>query len=241
MDSTESSDAELAFYSAISLLRLDGYSLDFAYKDFASLRATVEMRGKTITARVSTGFKAAPQDVVNGLAIHLLQRLSRRDAGADYYVSAYKEFMKRESTAKLDGAMRRTRARIMHAHGKAYDLNDVLARVRKDYAEIVGSTAVAGIGWSQRLGRRVLGVHDEAHNVIAINSRLDDGDVPFFVVDYLVYHELLHAKHGAQYERGATKQRRVHTAPFREDEKRFRYYAEADHWIRTKWQLLDSY
>ncbi|OIO27262.1 hypothetical protein AUJ14_00020 [Candidatus Micrarchaeota archaeon CG1_02_55_22] len=234
MESNES-DAELAFYSAMSLLGLVDYSLDFAYKKYASMRARVEVHGKTIEARVSEGFRAAPQDAVMGLALNLLERVFHKNANAEYYARAYKSFIKRQSTAELDKSMRRKRTRTMNPAGKVYDLTEILANVKANYPPVFGDTTVVGIGWSQRLGRRVLGIHDEAHNIIAINSRLDDERVPRFFMEYLVYHELLHAKHGAKYERGASMQRRVHTKEFRDDEKRFAYLAEAEHWIKTRW------
>jgi len=231
----EESDAELAFYSAMSLLGLADYSLDFAYKDYASMRARVEVHGKTIEARASNGFRAAPQDAVMGLALNLLERAFHKSANADYYASAYKSFIKRQSTAELDKSMRRKRTRTMNPAGNVFDLTEILSNVKTNYAPIFGDTTVAGIGWSGRLGRRVLGIHDEAHNIIAINSRLDDERVPRFLMEYLVFHELLHAKHGAKYGRGRTLQRRVHTKEFRDDERRFEYFEEAEHWMHTKW------
>jgi predicted metal-dependent hydrolase len=61
-----------------------------------------------------------------------------------------------------------------------------------------------------------------------ISATLDSVEVPAFVVDFVVYHELLHKKHGVRWQNG---RRAVHTPAFRAEERCFHKYAEADEWI----------
>jgi hypothetical protein len=52
--------------------------------------------------------------------------------------------------------------------------------------------------------------------------------VPEFLVEFVLYHEMLHMKHQPRLVNG----RRVyHTAAFRADEKRFARYEQALEWI----------
>jgi hypothetical protein len=57
-----------------------------------------------------------------------------------------------------------------------------------------------------------------------ISRSLDVPEVPEFLVEYVLYHEMLHVKHRPRIISG----RRInHHAAFRADERRFAYYAEA--------------
>jgi hypothetical protein len=58
-----------------------------------------------------------------------------------------------------------------------------------------------------------------------VSATLDSREVPSYVVDFVVYHELLHKKHGATWQNG---RQAVHTSSFREDERRFAEYAGAE-------------
>jgi hypothetical protein len=231
-------DLELAFYSAISMAGTSP-RLDCQYSDFKSLKATAELKGGTLTARASVGFMAAPQDVLNGLALHLVSRIYRKKpAGADYYIDKYKEFMTRESTARLNSAIRRQKQQTLEPQGRHWDLNDVLASVMRDYSAVLGTTKADGISWSSRLGGRVLAIHDESFNTVFVNDSFDSPKVPQFVLEYLVYHELLHAKHGALYQRGESLRRMVHTGDFRRDEEKFLLFKEAHEWLDANWRRI---
>jgi hypothetical protein len=53
--------------------------------------------------------------------------------------------------------------------------------------------------------------------------------VPEFVVDFIVYHELLHKKHGLRW---SGSRAHAHTPEFRRDERRFPGMAEAERVLR---------
>jgi hypothetical protein len=62
-----------------------------------------------------------------------------------------------------------------------------------------------------------------------ISSTLDQAKVPEFVVDFLMYHELLHKKHGIRWSAGGRGY--AHTAAFYSDEKRFEGFERAEKWL----------
>jgi len=68
--------------------------------------------------------------------------------------------------------------------------------------------------------QRLLAVRD----AVVLNVVLDSPRVPGYALDYIMYHELLHRKHGVTWRNG---QARVHTAQFKEDERRFPQLAAA--------------
>ena len=68
------------------------------------------------------------------------------------------------------------------------------------------------------------GHYEFVHDQLCISSTLDRPDVPAFVIDHVMHHELLHKKHGFRWQ--GTRQH-THTHAFRADERTFPHYEEA--------------
>jgi hypothetical protein len=81
-----------------------------------------------------------------------------------------------------------------------------------------------------------LGSYHERDNLVRIHPVLDRADVPEFVVESIVHHEMLHA--ALPPERGKGGRRRVHTAEFRRRERLFARHEEAEAWIRQNVERL---
>jgi hypothetical protein len=111
-------------------------------------------------------------------------------------------------------------------------LQEVRDEVLRDYKQVFGSMGSPEITWSTGSGsRRVLAFHDRSLGRIVVSNRLDSPRVPQEVIRRIVYHELLHAKHGVKYECGSSMQARCHTKAFFDDEKKFQELSEADGWL----------
>lgn len=115
---------------------------------------------------------------------------------------------------------------ISGARGKHYDLERLFHRLNQQYFD--GQLRRPALTWSQRRTRRTFGHYDAAHHTIVISRTLDDARVPQFVVEYVLYHEMLHIKHGVTHVNG---RRCVHTPAFQEDERHFAGYDEASAWL----------
>jgi hypothetical protein len=85
------------------------------------------------------------------------------------------------------------------------------------------------LSWSKNRTKSRFGHHDEALDTIIISKTLDDRNIPRFLLDYIMYHEVLHMKHKTQYRNG---RRRVHTKEFSEEEKRFSRRDRAEHLLK---------
>ena len=85
------------------------------------------------------------------------------------------------------------------------------------------------MSWSQNKTRRILGHYDPAHNAIIISWIFDHPGVPCYVLEYIVYHEMLHLKHPVKL-RGS--RRCVHSAEFQAEEKLFPRLAEANAFLK---------
>lgn len=179
--------------------------------------------------RLSEFIAAAPATVREALAWILVSRLFRTVPPA-HWVRHYRQYMNRRDVRRLHQAVRAARSRkyISGPQGRVYDLSEIFNALRDRY---FGPLLPAPqLGWSRRPSRTLLGHFDHAHNAIILSSWLDRAEVPRFVVEYVMYHEMLHMKHPVEHRR---YRRSVHPPAFREDEKRFEQLAEAKAWLKT--------
>ena len=116
---------------------------------------------------------------------------------------------------------------VIRSTGSYHDLIESFDRVNRKYFN--GSLTRPRLAWSGRLSRRVFGHYDLIHDTVSVGSALDDPGVPQYVVDFIMYHELLHKKHGAAW---SNDRMNVHTSEFKRDERKFEQYKAAESFIR---------
>jgi len=109
------------------------------------------------------------------------------------------------------------------SRGRAHDLNEIFARVNAAY--FGGLMPKPTLTWNRTLTARKFGHYQPGRDTIMISITLDDHEVPAFALDFVMYHELLHKKHGSMTVNG---RRLSHSQAFRADERRFAKYHEAE-------------
>ncbi len=231
-------DLELAAWSALSMLDITSTKVECGYYPYAELKATARLCDGVMRVRVSDGFAFAEQSVLNGLLVYLSSKLFRKqlDAQGKSLVREYKAFVSRETAAQLNQTLRRLRHRAprMQPKGDVYHLHEIRDRVLLLQQDVLEGVVAPEITWSAGSGsRRTLAYHDPALDRIVVSKKLDSRRIPQFVLEYIVYHELLHAKHDVKYSCGESLRRTVHTRAFYEDEKKFPYATEAEEWMHS--------
>jgi predicted metal-dependent hydrolase len=127
----------------------------------------------------------------------------------------------------------------LESKGKIFDLDEILSRIKQIYFPDLK----VAIGWSNhsRVGSFkciTFGCYDKHRNQIRINPLLDDADVPLYFLDFLVYHEALHAICPSRIDaRGAVHS---HTREFRALEKKFSEYRLAKEWEKKSLAFFKS-
>jgi hypothetical protein len=106
--------------------------------------------------------------------------------------------------------------------GKVHDLEASFTRVNLEYFN--GRMERPRLSWNRTLTYRKLGHYQPNIDTVQISITLDQTDVPEFILDYVMYHELLHNLLGIHYKNG---RRSAHTSRFRAEERKFQHYAEA--------------
>ncbi|KJU82000.1 Protein of unknown function SprT [Candidatus Magnetobacterium bavaricum] len=117
--------------------------------------------------------------------------------------------------------------------GRRYNLLDIYNQINAQY--FCGNIN-AIITWGRttrkrRVKTRRLGSYHGPSNVIRLNPVLDSVAIPKYVLEYVVYHEMLHAALNVAPSNG---RRRVHSNEFKQREKLFRYYDPAMAFLQSK-------
>jgi Protein of unknown function DUF45 len=190
---------------------------------YSSLVLTIRRREDVVFVRFSDLLRRAPLAVLEGAAALLLSRVYRRKATAAL-VQAYLDYSRSDRTRARISRMRKGRVRPAHTgpQGRHFELESLFEQLNKKYFH--GALQRPQIGWSKRGWRRQFGCYDPGPNHIMLNRRMDHPGVPQFVVEYVLYHEMLHVKHPTRRSGCSLVS---HSRDFREEEKRFTEFARA--------------
>jgi hypothetical protein len=125
-----------------------------------------------------------------------------------------------------------TRRELLVTRGRSHDLAQIYRLVNQRF---FGDGVVAHIGWGRAPPRRrrrsiKMGVYFHETRTIRIHPALDHPEVPSFVVEFIVYHEMLHQICPAEELSGGRK--RIHTRAFRAREQLHPDHRRAMAWER---------
>ncbi|MBW4685354.1 MAG: SprT-like domain-containing protein [Komarekiella atlantica HA4396-MV6] len=110
--------------------------------------------------------------------------------------------------------------------GNFYNLNELFDKLNREY--FAANLAKPRLAWSQINTYRKFGHYEPAKDRVVISLTLDDANIPEFVIEFVLYHELLHKYHGAKW----VQDRKIfHTKDFRVSESKFKFYQEALRWL----------
>jgi hypothetical protein len=113
------------------------------------------------------------------------------------------------------------------AQGSYYNLDELFERIDREY--FGGKMLKPRLVWSGVLSSRKLGHYERTRDRVVMSQILDDRRIPRCVVEFVLYHELLHKHHGIKWVNGRCL---VHTPEFRHSEGKFRQYQEAESFLK---------
>jgi predicted metal-dependent hydrolase len=198
------------------------------FYSFANINNTIRLRQGRLLVRISDLLEGAPEPVIRALAHILLAKMYRRAIERTQAVR-YRRYVSSHEIRRQAHVVRqlRGRKRLRTAQGHCYDLEAVFDQLNaKFFHGLLGRPCMS---WSQNGARSMLGHYDPAHNAIIISRVFDHPSVPRYVVEYIVYHEMLHLKHPVTVRGG---RRCVHPAEFRAEEKLFPHLQDAKKFLK---------
>lgn len=174
----------------------------------------IKVRAHEIELVLNEGFVGASDAVLRALVRGALQMQLAADSDAYAASTDFAEIM-----ATLE---RFTAAQLSVTRGLHHNLEESFARVNAEYFD--AQLPKPNLKWNDVLTYRKMGHYHALSDTLMVSITLDDARVPVYVVDFVVYHELLHKKIGVTITHG---RHYAHTAEFRAAEVEFRRYAEA--------------
>jgi hypothetical protein len=195
---------------------------------FVAINNTIRLRQGELYVRLSDLLEGAPEPVLHAIAHILLAKLYRKPV--DRAQSArYRRYVASHDISAKARLVRQMRGRkhIHSARGHYYHLEEIFEDLNRRFFH--GLMGRPQLTWSQNHARNRLGHYDPAHNTIVISRVFDHPKVPRYVVEYIVFHEMLHLKHPVKL-RGS--HRCVHSAEFLEEETLFPELSHAKKFLR---------
>jgi len=196
---------------------------------FANINNTIRLRQGKLLVRVSDLLEGAPEAVLRAIAHILLAKMYRKPIEGEY-ARRYRRYISSHDITRKAHLVRqmRGRKRIEGAQGRTYDLEVIFDDLNARFFH--GLLARPRMTWSRNHARNSLGHYDPAHNAIVISRVFDHPRVPPYVLQYIVYHEMLHLKHPVKL-RGS--RRCVHSTEFQTEEKLFPHLGEAKRFLKN--------
>lgn len=196
---------------------------------FAGLSHSVRLREGRLQVRLSDICDSAPQEVYESIALILLAKLYRKKVDSSFH-RTYRAFTLRgeiQARARSVKVERGRPAPAGSAQGRHINLEAAFDRINGQYFH--GTMEKPIVLWSAKRTRYVLGRYDAVHKAIFISRVFDSPKVPSYVVDYIMFHEMLHMKHASTVH---DTRLIVHSTEFRRDERTFVQRREAKLWLK---------
>lgn len=223
---------EEAFHSFEKLKPMP--DIEIRFYPYVGINHTIRVRNGKIFVRIAELCHDMPPVGQKALAYILIAKLLRKKVSPKAR-EIYSGFIKTEKIRDQAIENKRNRGRkiISSAKGEVYDLDEIF----DDINEIYFRDAIAKpvLSWSKGNTYRILGHHDSTHRTIIISKSLDDKKVPRYVVEYVVFHEMLHIFHPVEIRNG---RRIIHSPEFKRNERTFEYFEEAESWIEKNVRKL---
>jgi hypothetical protein len=223
---TEHRDALNAVYESYRL-GSKGFHLHSAYYRYSGLTHTIRARGDQLYIRISHHFERQPAQVIQAIGHILLRKLLRlplrrveRRLCREAELSLTDRLAQVERPARSPADPSRF---FRPPKGKVYDLEEMAQEISERYFE--GKFPKVPIYWSAKRAKRYWGKYYPNPPRIILNTRLDRPKVPRYVVEAVLYHEMLHHALGI---RTVCGRKHAHTREFRRAERAFPNHAQAE-------------
>ncbi len=223
----------------IGLLSPSNPRVDVHLTDNCSTMLSVRREPGRYRLRLHHMFVSASPQVVAALGRYVIHPEAEASATLDAFIAEQAEHFGSTQTPST----RRSRV-IEKTDGEHHDLRALFDDLNAGY---FGGAIDAKITWGRRKRRNdpprlhrslTMGSYSVEDRLIRIHPTLDRPDVPGYYLAWIVYHEMLHQKHGIP-EAGGRRQ--FHPPSFLAEERLFDEYERAHRWEREHHHRLLCY
>ncbi len=202
----------------LRLGKLTGTRIELTITDNASSMISVRKERGSAVLRLHRMFLQAGPEVLHELAAFI--------RNVRVKTPLIRRFIRDHAASLPERPVKKTR---LVTRGRYHDLAGMAEAVNREY---FGGRISSGITWGSRktghsVRRRILGSYNSRTDVIRVNPVLDRKETPRYYLEFILYHEMLHADMGVRRKNG---RREVHSREFRRREKIFRHFDRALLW-----------
>lgn len=207
------------------LSRLIGKHVNLTLTNNSTSLLSVNETATPLKVRLHRMFLAAGEEVLGEIADYVSARREQ--------TPLFWEFVRENRSAIPAGPERNTK---LNTRGRHHDLTDLFGQVNSAYFE---GSLDCKLTWGRRsksghVRHRTLGSYTLETDTIRINPVLDRRGVPRYYLEFILYHEMLHAQmyreqagmNGGVLNLNASR-RVMHSPEFKNREKRFKHYERA--------------
>lgn len=206
-----------------------GQPVRLVITDNRSTMLSAKSKGGRFEVRLHHMFLTADEDILSAVSDYLGGAGQGAAATIDRFVETHRRRFVGPGRPQSE----------LPARGRHHDLQAILHDLGRRH---FGRPLEVRITWGKRLqpkrGQRSLqlGTYLPEERLIRIHPVLDQPWVPDYVVESVVFHEMLHHDMPAVVQNG---RRHYHTLAFRKRERSFEYHAVAEQWQKENlWRLL---
>ena len=191
--------------------------------DFSGYLYRRQSKGNKTILQINESFIAAPDAIKKSL---IAATFSRR---ASNQIKAIKSFTSNHAYQALNQQISgKPIGNHLSCQGEVFDLKFLFSKINLEYFQ--GKLPQPRLIWSSRRSVRRLGYYHAEIHTIAINRKLDTKATPVLLVEYVLFHEMLHQQIGIKTSNG---RRYSHTSLFKKEEKKFKDYVQAENLIKN--------
>jgi hypothetical protein len=169
-------------------------------------------------------FRQAPDTIWQALVDYIHGADANASQTLRVYIKQQQHLIRGDATPSVTQALR--------TQGHYFDLKMIYGDLNQSY---FAGGVEAEITWMRRPLKRPrtsirFGSYDARQRLIRIHPLLDQAFVPLYVVENIVFHEMLHQLIPHQRVKGRWS---IHPPAFRRAEQQFRHYHQAERWLKT--------
>ncbi|MFL6352067.1 MAG: M48 family peptidase [Bryobacteraceae bacterium] len=207
--------------------------IEVRFRKYANANSRIRLLEGRLTVSISDLLEGAPAPIQEALAHLLLGKLFRKPSPLSM-LARYRRYLNRGDVRRTLHLVKQKRGRkvLRNPAGETYDLEELFEELNIRYFH--GLMARPQLGWSATRSRTNLGHYDPSHHAIVISRLFDSETATRLIVEFIMFHEMLHLKYPAQHK---AVRRCVHTKEFKEAEMTFEGYRQAKAALK---EFLDS-
>ena len=198
------------------------------FKKTKTLSHSIRLESGTLTVKISGAFMQAPLQIIQIIGIILFSKLFRYKIDKNIR-QTYKQYINENLSDTYQNVNLRRPSAAYTAKGNYYNLEHIFNILNEQYFD--NKLQKPTIGWSLNNSYRRLGFYSSEKNLLVISRIFDSRKTPLNIVEYLMFHEMLHIYLPVVSVNG---RRRIHPPEFRKLERSFPDYEKIEKWIQKK-------